>query len=345
MHRPQRAAAAAVAAVLLCGCADNGIALVAASPDDDDHGRAALLAAVEAHAAKPPTPANYRAFVLELRALRPRFNAEVAQHADLYETFFALPVLQAVADRPRDEQLDALALTVLPSAFGVDPAPGEDARAYLLRVCGREQPLECKQYVPEGWPVVLLARARRDLKHRASEALHACTICGDVAVYERMLAEFADAVAAEDAYAAEHADDYLPGCWALAGDRAQPVTEDAPLLAIDTDGHATLDADPLSGGDGEPLSGGSWVRALAAARRGRSLLAVHLRPGDRVRTLRAIERDAARAGYAAIALRVRRAGYPYPLREYRIDLPAGTRRVDVREVDTIQILARAVDAR
>jgi hypothetical protein len=320
---------------LAVGCTGREVELLQPAPDENDHGRAALLAAVEEHAALPPSPAAYRAFTTKVDALRPRFNAEVSDHAGLYVAFFALPVLEAQLERPRPEQLEALALTVLPAAFGVQPRPQETVRDYLLRVCGREQPLDCKDWVPEGWPVMLLARARRELKHKAGEALSTCTICGDESRYEQMLAHFSELVAKEDAHAKLMEDEYVPSAWPTAGEHAD-AWAGAPLFAIDGDGNARL-------GD-ETLPPGSWRLALRGARAGgNTTLGVHLRPRDRLKTLRTVAADAAAAGYTELALQVRRHGFPYPLAQYRISLRAG-RRVDVRDTDTIQILARALDA-
>jgi hypothetical protein len=324
----------AVAVLLIAGaCTGRDIDMVEVEPDDNDHGHAALLAAVEAHTKRPVTPEAFREFALEIRGIAPRFNEEISEFAELYLAFAALPVMQSLVDLPRDEQLDRLALTVFPTAFGLEPEPGETAYDYLLRLCGEAQPLECKEYAPQGWPVVLVAKARRKLKHRAQEALSGCNICGNEDTYTGILEEFGETVAKEDAYAALHEDDYLPEKWPLAGPAAEPWS-DAHVFAL-AGGDATLDA--------EPLPTGRWVKPLAAARDGDTVLGVHLRPTAKVRELRVIAGDASKAGYRELALQVREKSYPFERKQYRLQLTGRATRVDVRDIDTIQILARALD--
>ena len=74
------------------------------------------------------------------------------------------------------------------------------------------------------------------------------------------------------------------------------------------------------------------------------MLGVHLGPDDRVETLRVIGRDARRAGYRELALQVRGEHFPYELGEYRLALGGRGRAADVRAIDTIQVLARSLDA-
>jgi len=309
--------------------------MIEPTAESNDHGYAALIELVRAHSAKPPAPATFRELVVHIDELRPRFNEEVHDLAELYLAFFALSAIESVVERPRDEQLDLLALTVFPTAFEVEPRKGESAQAYLLRLCGDALPRECKDYVPEGWPVVLTAKARRMLKHRAQEALSTCTTCASEEVFEEVLARYSERVARDDAFAKEHEDAYLPRRWPMAAEHRAPWSG-AVLLA-------RVGGEPTLGG--EPLPPGEWHRLLARQRRGAAVLGVHLEPDDHVDTLKVIARDAARAGYAELALQVRDAKYPYALGEYRLALRGRARRVDVRDIDTIQILARALDAR
>jgi len=330
-----RALALSALLALTTGCPGQQIEMVERKPDDNDHGHAALLAAVEAHTAVPPSPVAFREFVLQIAQLRPRFNEEVSDFAELYLAFSALPVMESLVDLPRDQQLHALALTVFPTAFGLEPIAGEKPRDYLLRLCGEQQPLECKEYVPEAWPVVLSAKVRRKLKFRAQEALSGCNICGNEETYTGILERFSDKVAAEDAFAALNEGDYFPSAWSIAGGAAA-TWSGAPVFAIDGDGDAVF--------EGEELPVGSWQQPLKQGRQGRAVLGVHLRPDDRVRTLKTIATDASRAGYSELALQVRAHGFPYVLSEYRIGLRGRGKRIDVRDVDTIQILARVLDA-
>jgi hypothetical protein len=73
-----------------------------------------------------------------------------------------------------------------------------------------------------------------------------------------------------------------------------------------------------------------------------------VRPRTEVRHVRAVVVGAGKAGYRAVALQARSRLFPYPLGEYRIATArAGGGRaesVDIRDVDTVQILVRALDA-
>jgi hypothetical protein len=323
--------------VALAGCPGRDVEVVKRSPESNDHGYAALISLVEAHSAKPVSPVAFRQFVVDVAGVRPRFNEEVSDLAELYVAFFALPVFESVAGETRQAQLDAIALTVFPTAFELEPEAGESARDYLLRLCGDVQPLMCKDFVPEGWAVVLSAKARRRLKHRAEEALSQCTTCGDETVYTEILERFSKVVAREDAFAKEHEGDYVRGKWPMAGGHADAWSEVSLFARVD--GVVSL--------DGQVLPPGAWHRPLKAARArgGQRVLGVHLEPDDSTGDLRAIGRDAARAGYELVAVQVRDAQFPYALREYRVALRGRARRVDVRDIDTIQILARALDAK
>jgi len=323
----------AAAGWLLAGCPGKDVELLPPGADGSDHGQAALIAAVESYNGKPATPAGYRAFALEIDGLRPIFNEEVGEFADMYLSFLALPILEAQLDRPRDQQLEALALTVFPTAFGVEPRAGEAVRDYLLRLCGESKPLECREYAPEGWPLILSAKVRRTMKHRAQGALDSCSICGERATYVGILEKFDTGAAKEDALAAEHEDEYDPHRWPMSGESAAPWSG-APLFAL-VDGDALL--------DGAPLPSGAWHPSLTAARHGTRVLGVHLTPSTQVRTLRVLATDATRAGYHELALQVRDRRFPYTLGEYRIALRGAAPRLDTRDIDTIQILARALD--
>ncbi len=320
-------------AVVLAGCPDKEIEVVKPGPATNDYAYKDLLAAVADHATKPVSPEEFKAFADRVGQLRPRFNEEIRELADMYLAFAALPVLQQQLDRPRDEQLHALALTVYPTAFGVGARDGESARDYLLRLCGEELMFECRDIVPEGWPVLLSAKVRRKMKQKAQTALKNCVTCADKAIYQQRLDDYKKSVTAEDAYAKEHESDYSPRAWAMSAGNVRPWSG-AVVFALDG-------GEPLLAG--KPLPTGSWVEPMADARGDARVLGVHLKPGARVDQLRAIAKDAAAAGYDELALQVRDRQYPYELGEYRISLARKGKRIDVRDIDTVQILARQLD--
>jgi hypothetical protein len=341
MPRPSPRARSLVLVLLLltitAACKQKRIAVANQSDDTTgEYGKTALEAAVAAFREDPTSTASYRAFVVEVNRLASAFNQPVADTAERHLAFLALEPMAAQFDKPPAEQLEALALTVWPTAFHVEPKAGESARAYLERVCAGPMATECKYIVPEEWPVVLSAMVWRRMKMRARESYSACRLCKQDKSYPAMLEkfdQFDNRVQAERAKVGDRAD---RDAWPEAGDAMAPWTA-PPLL--------DLVADPFEF-VGEEFDG-DWQDRIRARPKGAEVLGLHVRPRTEVRHVRAVLRGAARAGYRAVALQVRSRTYPYPLGEYR--LATGRQRgrletVDIRDVDTVQILTRALDA-
>src|SRR5690606_39314997 len=112
------------------------------------------------------TPEAYLELATKVLALRPGMDKTVAQEAERKLVVLALHPVQAVQAKSRAEQVEALALTVWPTLISdpivadavllkrdpkpmLLPRPGEDASAYLQRLCGGPLAGECKQVVPE----------------------------------------------------------------------------------------------------------------------------------------------------------------------------------------------------
>jgi hypothetical protein len=125
-----------------------------------------------------------------------------------------------------------------------------------------------------------------------------------------------------------------PSFWPRAGTASAPWSG-APVLELGGD-TVTL--------DGEPMADDEWRRLLAERRAGRTALAVHLRPRQETRVLRAALADAAKAGWTTVALQVRAGAYPFELREYTLATRGRGPAVEVRDVDSIQVLVQALDA-
>lgn len=337
-------AAVALPAALLAalaagtGCKKHGVEILdEQAQSGEDHQLADVLAAARKMGETPASPEAFRALSLELDRLRGDFNADVASIAERHLVLAALGPLEALRTRTHEEQMAALALTVYPSVFGVEPHPGETAEAYVTRLCGAELPLECKQYVPEGWPVVLAAKVWRRLTGRAEDSVGNCRECDTDPTYDDAVRRYREGAQAEGAALAVRDDEIRPGFWPVAGDASTPWSG-PPLLELGSQsGDARL--------AGQVLPPGGWRAAMAAARAGGAVLGVHLPPTMPVGTLRAIVQDAAAAGYREVAVQVRGRGFPYPLGEYRLATAFAARRaaVDVRDVDTMQILVRTLD--
>jgi len=305
--------------------------------DPSDYGQSALVAAANELSANPSSPAAYRAFRDKVDALRGKFSESVAEEAERYLVFLALGPLESVADRSREEQLQALALTVWPTVFEVKPREGESPKAYLERVCTTEMATECKHSVPDYWPVMLGAMVWTRLKERAHVAYRTCGSCTDDPGYVAALAKYDEQEGKWSALAGKAKDAAKPESWPVAGKNAKPWSG-APLLARDLDGKTFLD-------DAE-LSPRQLRKQLAERRGDRSVLGVYLNPRDRVETVRALLDDVAAAGYSEVAFLALDPHFPYAKKEYRLAIGRRARGAAVpsRNSDTVQVLVQALDA-
>jgi hypothetical protein len=322
-----------LAALAGAGCKQRKIDVVTVDKDlTGDYGRHALRAAVERFRATPRDANAYRALALEVARLRPSFNQDVADEAERNLVFLALGPMEAQLDRPLDEQLRALALTVWPTALHVEPKQGEDPQQYLQRACNESLAAECKYVVPEYWPLMLSQEVWRRFKNRARDAFGDCRPCKQEPSYAALLESYDrhDSELTKRANASE--DRASRNAWPEAGPNAQDWTGN-PLL--------DLGADPIEL-SGEPVEG-DWRKRLRSLRAQAPVLGVHLKPRTEVRVLRDILQAAAKAGYTELALQARRRDYPYHLAEYRLTTKGPARPVDVRDIDTIQSLVRTLD--
>jgi hypothetical protein len=302
-----------------------------------DYGQSELVAAANEVSAKPSSPAAYRVFAAKVEALKTQFSEAVAEEAERYLAFLALGPLESVAERSPAEQLEALALTVWPTAFGVPPQQGETPGAYLERICGNDHATLCKHMVPDYWPVMLGSLVWTRLKERAHVAYDTCGQCTGDPGYTSALSKYDDGQARWTALAGESEEISHPKSWPVAGPHAQPWS-DPPLLSRDLDGKTFY--------DGEELRTGKCRRKVADRRGERTVLGVYVHPRDRVHTLHALLDDAAKAGYREVALLALAPKFPYAKREYRLAVGRRVkgRRLRVRRSNTIQVLVQALDA-
>lgn len=327
----------AAAAAASGACGKKRIAVADQSEDTTgDYGKLELEKGVAAFQKQPTSPQAYRTIAFEVQRLDPVFNQPVRDIAERQLAFLSLEPMAAQIDKSGDEQIDALALTVWPTAFNVEPNPGETARAYLERVCSGPLATECKYVVPESWPTVLSAMVWRRMKMRAREAYSQCRLCKQDTSYPAMLEKFDQYDNRMQAARAQLGDRADRDAWPEAGSNMLPWS-DAPVL--------DLVADPFAW-NGEKFDG-DWQERIVGRPKGADVLGLHVRPRTEVRHVRAVVAAAGRAGYRAVSLQVRARTYPYPLGEYRIATSRSggrTESVDIRDVDTVQILARALDA-
>lgn len=317
------------------GCKQKTIAVVDSREDKTgEYGKQALEQAVSTLRQTPASPQAYRAFALEVEKLRPAFNAPTGDAAERYLAFLSLEPMAAQLAQPVDKQVEVLALTVWPTALHLEPQTNEAPRAYVQRACNGVLAGDCKYVVPEHWGSVLLPLVWRRMKVRAREAYVDCRVCAEHPSYKEILERF-DQVDTELGRKRSHVGSRVErSAWPEAGPSAAPWSG---VTLLD------LVADPPEVG-GESVDG-DWAARLREVRGTATVLGLHVKPRAEVRLVRAVLRDAAGLGYRAIALQVRQHDFPYALAEYRISTRGGGAAItDSRDIDSVQVLVRGLDA-
>src|SRR5262249_8671564 len=138
----------------------------------------------------PASPEAYAVLASEIERIRPAFNQGVADLAERYLVFLALEPMAAHLDQPLEQQMNALGLTVWPTALHVDPQQGEAVQAYLERACAGPLATDCKYVVPEAWPIVLGAIVWKRMKTRARDAYSSCSVCTADRTYGELLEKY-----------------------------------------------------------------------------------------------------------------------------------------------------------
>ncbi len=221
-----------LAAWAAAGCQQRKIEVVVQDTDrTGDYGRHALRASVQKFRSAPRSPEAYRAMAVEIDRLRPAFNQDAADEAERNLVFLALGPMAAQLDKPFEEQMNTLALTVWPTALHVAPKKGEAPRAYLERACAGPVAAECKYVVPEYWSLVLTARVWRRLKNRAREAYGQCRPCKQDPTYAALLEEYDQYESRLTRLASDEKGRVERDAWPEAGDNAAEWSG-APVLDL-----------------------------------------------------------------------------------------------------------------
>lgn len=322
-------------AVGLGACAPDRVDIHDEPDDGADYGRGEMLAAVQAFAAGPRDPTSYRTLAVTIEDLRPQFDAVVAKEAERHLVLLALAPLEEAFELSMDEQFERLALSVWPTALGVQPKSGETPAQYAERICANELALSCNRTVDRWRPLVLSGLVWSRMKARAREAVSHCRVCAGEPGYDEIITKYDDYDAKMSALLGKRRGMANPGRWPIKGANAKPLT-DAAVFAVDGDGKATY--------AGELIEPGAWREALTERRGDAKVVSVHLEPRAQVRVLRQIAADASAAGFDTLALQVRDKDYPFPLSEYRVTTAKRAKKIRVRDVETIQVLVQALDA-
>jgi len=320
--------------------------------DASDYNHAALLVAVDKFVAAGRTPEAYAELSQTAFELRNGMDRSVAREAELKLMVLALAPVQSVHAKAMPEQVDALALTVWPTllapVFEADdllnkrdpkaatmmPSSGEDARAYLIRLCGGPLSSECKQVVPELQGTVIASIATRRATERARNAVADCVMCGvDPGWHEAVRAwEALDRMANSSINEVERRAD--PDNWPVAGTAAE-IDPQLPEAEVSDAGEIVI--------GGQRYGANQRVSALRDLRGGSTTIALHLRPGMSLAQVRVLLSDVRKAGATRVAVVARNARYPWDRKVYWIADGVGTR-AGLRPTDSLQLLLHAVDA-
>lgn len=335
---------------LLAACGQEKIAVRQGDTADYNHGP--LLAAVDTFVASGRTPAAYAELSQTVVALRAGMDHTIAKEAELKLVVLALAPVQSVHARTMPEQVDALALTVWPAllapeleaddllarhdprAAAMMPQSREDARSYLVRLCGGPLASECKQVVPELQGSVVAAIATRRATERVRNAVSDCVMCGADPGWSEAVHgwEALDRMASATVTDLEHRAD--PDNWPVAGSAAE-FDPRLPEADINQTGEVVI--------GGQHYGADQRVAALRDLRGDSPAIALHLRPEMSLAQVRGVLADAHRSGASRVAVVVRVARYPWDRKIYWIADGTGTR-TGLRSTDSLQLLLHATDA-
>jgi hypothetical protein len=338
-----------VMSIAVGGCGEDRIEI--RQSENSDYNHAPMLLAVDKFVAGGRTPVAYGALAQTAFSLRAGMDRSVARETELKLMVLALTPVESVHAKPMADQVDALALTVWPTLLAPDfeadellfkrdpnavawmPKQGEDARGYLIRLCGGPLASDCKQVVPELQGQVVAAIATRRATERVRNAVSDCVMCGaDQGWHEAVRAwEALDRMANASVIEAQRRAD--PDNWPTAGEAAQ-IDPSLPEAEINDTGEIVI--------GGQHYASGQRISALRDLRGDSAALALHLRPDMSLAQVRALLGDVRKSGANRVAVVARADRYPWERRVYWIADGSGTS-TGLRPTDSLQLLLHAVD--
>jgi hypothetical protein len=338
-------------AFVLAACQQASISVSVGSAGADYH-HTALIAAIDHYIAAKRTPDAFAVLANTVATLRPGMDRSVAEEAERKLLVMALEPETAEAAKPIADQETALATTVWPmlleppieadailevkdpKAAELAPRAGEDAPAYLQRLCGSVLAATCKHAVPELQPALVRALAIRRATERVRTAVEDCMMCGSDAGWHaavdgwEALDRAASAAVVDQERQADHEN------WPIAG-AAADTDPGLPEAELDVHGDLVI---------GDHKYGPNQLRidVLRELRGSGDVIALHVLPDTTLAAVRAILVDARTAGCARVAIVAREAEYPWRRHVYWIADGSGMR-ANLRPTDTLQLLLHAID--
>ncbi|MEO7092130.1 MAG: hypothetical protein ABI175_02690 [Polyangiales bacterium] len=345
-------------ALLAAACGQERIKV---TPGDkaSDYNERALQAAIDEFVVNGRTAPAYADLSKQTLTLRSGMDRTVADQTELKLMVLALPPIQAAQAKPMAEQIETLALTVWPTllapAFTADdvlikrdpkammlmPQTGEDARAYIQRLCGGPLASDCKQIVPEFQGEVIAAIATHRAMERVRNAVASCVMCAaEPGWHEAVRAwESLDRMAAQTEHDVVRKAD--PDNWPIAGSAAETGTKMEDPTALWREAEINLVGEVVIGGQ-RYTGGKARIDALRDLRSDSDTIALHLRPEISLAQVKGIVADAKKSGAMKVAIIARGSQYPWERKVYWLS-DGGTTRLNLRPTDSLQLLLHTID--
>ncbi len=358
VHTKMSARLLALSLVLLTAACGKERIKVTKGDKASDYNERALQAAIDEFVANGRSAQAYADLSKETIALRSGMDRTVADQTELKLVVLALPPMQAAQAKPMAEQVETLALTVWPTllmpAFTADevlirrdptatllmPQAGEDARAYVQRLCGGPLASDCKQIVPEFQGEVIASIATHRAMERVRNAVASCVMCAtEPGWHEAVRAwESLDRIAAaaeRDVVRRAHPDN-----WPIAGSAAETGTAMEDPTALWREAEINAIGEVVIGG--QRYTGDARIEALRDLRSDSDTIALHLRPELSLAQVKGIISDAKKSGAMKVAIVARASQYPWERKVYWLS-EAGRTRVNLRPTDSLQLLLHTID--
>jgi hypothetical protein len=340
-----------VVLALIAACGQDRIDVITGGTTND-YNQAALLGAVDKFVAAKRTPQAFGELARTVIALRPGMDRAVSEQAELKLVTLAIAPLQAYANKPIDEQVPALALTVWPvllappveadeilrkrdpKAADLLPKPDETPPVYLQRLCGGPLGGECKHVVPEYQGDIIAALAIRRGMERARIAVADCVMCGADPGWRDAVTAWETFDRAANATVSETERTADPDNWPIAGSSSEAVDPDLPEAELDRTGQIVI--------GGQKFSAAARVGALRSLRGTGTMVALHLRPELTLAQVKGVLADVHEAGIQQVAVIAREPYYPWDRRMYTLAYDNGIH-AHLRMTDSLQLLLHALD--
>lgn len=325
---------------------------------DSDYNQTALQTAVDKFVGSNRTPEAYEEFSKTVLALRDGMDRTVAREAELRLMVLALGPVKSVQAATMPEQIESLALTVWPTLLAppieadkvlikrdpkaalLQPLAGEEARAYLKRLCGGPLASECKQVVPELQGTIISALATRKAMERVRNAVSDCVLCNaDPGWHEAVRAwEELDRILHGSLYEIERRGH--PANWPIAGNAAEDGANLTDITALWREAEINSIGEVVI--SGQRYFGEARIAALRELRGDSDTITLHLRPELTLAQVKGIVQDAKKSGANKVAIVARAPEYPWERKIYWLS-ETGKTRAGLRPSDSLQLLLHTID--